>query len=304
MKIGYVGLGKMGEGMTRHLKDQGHEVIATDVSDAARASAQEYGITTTFNLRELVDALETPRVIWTMVPSGDITQSVLTELSEMMDAGDTIINGANEYYKKTLEHGAMLSDKGINLIDVGVSGGQEGARGGACLMIGGNLAIAQTYDQLFSDLAAPSAYGYFGSVGAGHYVKMVHNGIEYGMMQAIAEGFDILKDAPFTVDLNEVSRVYSSHSIITSRLMSWTQEGLTQYGADLDEISGSAGSGGAQGLSQSEAYWTHLAAQEQGKSTPVLESSLDVRKKSQEDPSFQGKMINMMRNMFGGHKIK
>ncbi len=300
--IGYIGLGKMGLAMVKNLHDKGYDVRAYNRSAPARQEATDYGVKTFDSIEALVKDLPLPRVIWSMLPSGDVTQSVLEELSEILEDGDTVINGANEFFKNTQHHGALLEAKGIHFIDVGVSGGQDGARHGACMMIGGTREIFEQYEELFKDLSAPEAYQFFPGTGAGHYVKMVHNGIEYGMMQAIAEGMDVLRTAPYDINLKDAARIYNTQSIITSRLVQWLKQGYEEHGQDLADISAVAGSGGAAGMNQSEAKWTLDVAQQQHVPAKNIQSAVDARIASQQHPNYQAQVINVLRNQFGGHE--
>ena len=294
----------MGKNMTLRLLEKEHDVVAMDINADARAEVERAGAEAYESVAEVVSALPAPRVIWSMLPAGAITDGVFEELVTLLDPGDLVINGGNENYKKTIADGEKFGAVGVRFIDVGVSGGQKGARFGACMMIGGDAASFTQNEELFRDLSAHGAYAFFPGAGAGHFVKMVHNGIEYGMMQAIAEGMDVLKKSEYDVDLVEAARVYDAESIIASRLVSWLGEGYASYGADLDEISGTAGSGGAAGMDKSEAKWTVDVAREQGTSVPVIQASIDARIDSQENPGYQGKVINALRNMFGGHAAK
>jgi 6-phosphogluconate dehydrogenase len=304
MKIGFIGLGKMGKNMTLRLLEKDHEVVAMDISAQARDEVENAGAVTCGSVDEVIKNLQAPRVVWSMLPAGDTTDSVFAELLHLLQPGDLVVNGGNENYQKTIEHGKGFSQKEIHFIDVGVSGGQKGARFGACMMVGGDREVFEKNEELFRDLSAHEAYAFFSGTGAGHYVKMVHNGIEYGMMQAIAEGMDVLKESDYSVDLLEAARVYNTESIISSRLVGWLCEGYTRYGTDLIDISGSAGSGGAAGMEKSEAKWTVDEAHKQDTSVNAIQASLDARVASQELPSYQGKVINTLRNMFGGHAVK
>ncbi|MDX9914136.1 MAG: NAD(P)-binding domain-containing protein, partial [Candidatus Moranbacteria bacterium] len=186
-KLGYIGLGKMGFNMIERLIEKGNDVVANDVESDSVDRASKIGAIPAYSLEELLEKLPTPRLVWLMIPNNAI-DAVLDKLIPLLNAGDTVIDGGNTRYTETRSRVSLFEDKGINFLDVGVSGGPTGAREGACLMIGGKKNIYEKYEDLFIDIAAPEAYGYFGNHGAGHFVKMVHNGIEYGMMQAIAEG--------------------------------------------------------------------------------------------------------------------
>ena len=299
-----LGLGKMGMGMAKNAHDHGYNVIGWNRSEDARNEAAEHGIEVAETVEEVISKLSAPRVVWLMLPAGKVTEMYFEQLLGLLEPGDIVINGGNENYKNTIKHGEMFGAKGINFMDAGVSGGQDGARNGACMMIGGEPEVFEQVEEIFQDLTAKDAYGFFPGIGAGHYVKMVHNGIEYGMMQAIAEGMDVLKKSDYSLDLKEVLRVYNNQSIVESRLTQWMADGYDEYGVDLESISGTAGSGGAAGMSQSEAKWTIDEAKEQGTAIKVIEESVNARLHSQESPNYQAKVINTLRNMFGGHAAK
>lgn len=304
MQLGYIGLGKMGKNMALRLVEKGHDLVVWNRSAEPTQELAQAGAQVAATLKELVESLTPPRTIWLMLPAGEPTQTVLNTIDPLLESNDTVINGANEHYQQAQHHAKRLAAKGAHFLDAGVSGGPAGARNGACLMIGGDQEVFDRHEQLFADIAAPDAYQFFPGAGAGHFVKMVHNGIEYGMMQAIAEGFDILKHAEYTLDLENVAKIYSNRSVIESRLVSWLLSGLEEYGQDLGNISGSAGSGGAAGMAQSEAKWTLDVARTQSTPAPVIEASVAARLQSQKEPNFQGKIINALRNQFGGHEAK
>lgn len=304
MKIGYIGLGKMGKNMVLRLLEQNHEVVAWNRSPEPLSEVAKAGAIVTQSISELVEKLSDQRIIWVMLPAGDPTQDVITKLENLLDSSDIVINGANEHYKVAQRHAKNLEARGIEFIDAGVSGGPSGARNGACVMIGGKRSVFEKIEPLFAAISAPKAYQFFDGVGAGHFVKMVHNSIEYGMMQALAEGYEVLKKSEYDLDLELVSRIYNNRSVIESRLVDWVQHGYEKYGIELDEISGVAGSGGAAGMEKSEAKWTVDVAKDQGTQITVIEDSINARLSTQETPSYQGKFINMLRNQFGGHSLK
>jgi 6-phosphogluconate dehydrogenase len=232
-----------------------------------------------------------------MLPAGEATQTHIDLLCSLLEPGDTILNGANEFYKNTLEHYAQTNAKNIMFMDVGVSGGPGGAKAGACLMIGGDQSTYKKYEPLFKDIAAPQAYQFFAGQGAGHFVKMVHNGIEYGMMQALGEGFEVLKNAPYSLDLENVARIYNKRSVIDSRLVGWLYQALIDHGPELEGISGHVAHSG-------EGQWTVETAKEMGVPTPIIEGSLAFRVQSQENPSYTGQVVSALRHQFGGHDVK
>ena len=295
MKLGYIGLGKMGLNMTLRLLEKGYDVVAYDPNEETRNSAKEAGADTASSLEELTQKLEGSKLIWIMVPH-KFVGGVIDELTPYLQEGDTVIDGGNSPYKDSVSRAIQLSEKNVNFLDCGVSGGPSGAREGACLMIGGQSDIYQKFEQLFKDIAAPDAYGYMGDVGAGHYVKMVHNGIEYGMMQAIGEGFEIMKKSDFNINLSEVSRVYNHKSVIESRLIEWLAGAYKKHGEDLEGISGEVSHSG-------EGQWTVEAAKELNIPTPIIEGSLQFREDSQGNPSYTGQVVSALRNQFGGHEV-
>jgi len=296
MKIGYIGLGKMGMGMVKLLLEKGHEVVATDPNEAARAEAAAAGAETVLNIAEFKDKLPGEKFIWIMVPH-TIVDNVLGELGGILNEGDVVMDGGNSNFKETVRRGAELKEKGLVFMDVGTSGGPAGARNGACMMIGGAREKFDKYEQLFKDLSIEDGYAYMGEAGAGHYTKMVHNGIEYGMMQAIGEGFEILKKSEFNLDLEEAARIYSNGSVIESRLVSWLLKAYKEEGIELSAISGEVAHSG-------EGLWTVEDAKEKGVPAPVIEGSLQFRIDSSGNPSYTGQVVSALRNQFGGHSVK
>lgn len=304
MKIGYIGLGKMGLGMVRLLLEKGHEVVATDPDEKARNEAAAAGAEVVENLLEFKDRLEGEKFIWIMVPH-QIVDNVLADLGDILSPGDVVMDGGNSNYKETVRRGAELKAKGLVFMDVGVSGGPSGARNGACMMIGGARDKFDKYEQLFKDLSVPEGYAYMGQCGSGHYVKMIHNGIEYGMMQAIGEGFEILKESAFNLDLNEVSRIYNNGSVIESRLVGWLGKAYQEEGVDLEAISGEVSHSGEGQWTVEEAKECRVSAtQTKEIPVPVIEASLQFRIKSTGNPSYTGQVVSALRNQFGGHIVK
>jgi 6-phosphogluconate dehydrogenase len=296
MKLGYIGLGKMGFNMVEHLLEKGYQVVAFDRNGDAVKEAKSKGARVSDSVTSLVAALPQPRLIWIMVPYRAV-DAVLKELTPLLAKGDTVIDGGNSPYKESIRRAKELETRGIDFLDAGVSGGPSGARNGACIMIGGRKEVFQKFEALFRDLSVPDGYGCMGKTGAGHFVKMVHNGIEYGMMQALAEGFAVMKASDFGLDLGKITDVYNHKSVIESRLVGWLQSAFAQYGEDLREISGSAAQSG-------EGMWTVEAGKELGIPMPVIQGALDFRIQSQKNPSYTGKLISAMRNQFGGHEVK
>jgi len=297
MKIGYIGLGKMGLNMVSRLLEQGVDVVAYNKTPTATKEAVEFGATGAYSLTELAEKLEDHTTVWLMVPHFAV-DDVLEELTPLLNDGAIVIDGGNSYYEESRRRNKALAEKGIRYLDCGVSGGPEGARNGACCMIGGDKEAFGALEELFKKISAPDAYGYFGPSGAGHFVKMVHNGIEYGMMQAIAEGFDIMKHhCDYTLDLEKVADVYNHESVITSRLIGWLKSGYGTFGQDLSEVPGSAAASG-------EGKWTIDLAHKISIPDKVIHEAYNSRVKSQKKPSYQGKIIQTLRNQFGGHPIE
>ncbi len=293
MKLGYIGLGKMGFNMVELLLDRRYQVVVYNRSAEPVKKIALRGAQPADSIQALAGSLSSPRLVWIMVPYQAV-DDVLTELLKYLEQGDTIIDGGNSPYKETMRRAKELEQHGIDFLDAGTSGGPAGARRGACIMVGGKRSIYEKLEQLFSDLSAEKGYGYMGRSGAGHFVKMVHNGIEYGMMQALAEGFAVMKGSPFELDLVKIADLYNHQSVITSRLVGWLQKAYEQHGADLSGISGTAAQSG-------EGMWTVEAAQEFEIPVPVIEGALNFRLESGEKPSYTGKIISALRNQFGGH---
>jgi len=295
MKLGYVGLGKMGFNMVERLLEKGHEVVAYNRSEKPVKEIAEKGAKPASSLQFLADTLSTPRLIWLMIPHQAV-EGVIKELIQFLDKGDTIVDGGNSPYKESMRRARELQGEGIDFLDAGVSGGPGGARDGACIMIGGKKTVYKKFKNLFRDLSARKGYAYMGKSGAGHFVKMIHNGIEYGMMQAIAEGFAIMKASPFDLDLMKIAELYNHRSVIESRLVGWLKTAFDQYGEDLENISGSVAQTG-------EGAWTVEAAKELGIPAPIIEGALNFRIESQTKPTYTGKIISALRHQFGGHEV-
>lgn len=297
MKLGYIGLGKMGYNHVMRLHEEGHEVTAWNRSKNDYGIVEDAGVKTAEEISDLVDALgESPRVIWIMVTSNAVDE-IFDTLVSLLGEGDIVIDGGNSFYKDTIRRGEILAKKGIRFLDVGVSGGPAGARDGACLMIGGDEVAFNTLMPLFKSSSAPNAFAYMGDVGAGHYTKMVHNGIEYGMMQALAEGMNLLRKSDFNISVTKATDIYNKQSVITSRLVGWAYEGFKQYGEALEGVKGSIDHTG-------EGKWTIDTANEMGEEVPVISTAFQFRVDSQDNPTYTGRVVSMLRNMFGGHSIK
>ncbi|MFH1833336.1 MAG: phosphogluconate dehydrogenase (NAD(+)-dependent, decarboxylating) [Candidatus Levyibacteriota bacterium] len=331
MKIGFIGLGKMGKAMVLHLLEEGMEIVAWNRSkesiEELRIRNQELwknkkihnskfiihnsnggNLTTTKTLEELVKTLKTPRIIWLMVSAGEAVDAVLNELMDKLSSGDLIIDGGNSLYTHTLRRAKTLAKKQIHYMDCGISGGIEGARNGACIMVGGQKEDFKRIEPILKSAARKDGYAHLGPIGAGHFAKTIHNGIEYGMMEAIGEGAAILKYAPFKYDLSEVFRIYNNGSIIESRLVGWTLNELKKD-QNLSDISSVIGSGGGSGKTKGEGHWTVEMAKKMGVETPVLNASVCVRDNSDKDKEispngFRNKVVAAMRWQFGRHPVK
>jgi len=292
-EIGFIGLGRMGLNMSTLLKEKGYRVVAYNRGEDARKKAAESGIETTLSIAAMVQSLSAPRVVWLMVTSSAV-DVVLDELVPLLGVGDTIIDGGNSFYKDSLRRHAALREKGIQFLDCGTSGGMEGARHGASIMVGGPLDTFTQHEHLFKALAAENGYARVGTEGAGHFVKMIHNGIEYGMMGAIAEGMTVLHEheAQFGINLREVLKPYEHESIITSKLVSWLREAYDE--GQIDAIKGVVPQGETEGEME---HITTIGTVE------VLRAALLQRKQTREKESYLGKLVAAMRNQFGGHKV-
>jgi len=292
-ELGFIGLGRMGMNMATHLVEEGYEVIGYNRSEEPRKEALSVGIKIAPTLAELVTTLPAPRVVWLMVSSGAV-DTVLEELVPLLNPGDTIVDGGNSFYQDSLRRHQEMADKNINYLDCGTSGGMEGARHGASIMVGGKADIFANHEHIFKTLAAPDGYARVGNAGAGHFVKMIHNGIEYGMMGAIAEGVTVLKqnEATFGINLREALKVYEHESIITSKLVSWLVTSYDQ--GQIDLIKGEVPRG------ETESEMEHIVTLGEVK---VLEAALAQRKATRESESYLGKLVAAMRNQFGGHKV-
>ncbi len=295
MKLGYIGLGKMGYNMVELLLDKRYEVVAYNRTAEPVQKIARRGAQPSDSIRALITALQAPRLIWIMVPHQAV-DDVLNDLVPLLAKGDAVIDGGNSPYRESIRRARDLEGRGIEFLDAGVSGGPGGARTGACIMVGGKETVFRRYEQLFRDLAVPNGYAYLGGPGAGHFVKMVHNGIEYGMMQALAEGFAILRASGFNLDLARIADLYNHRSVIESRLVEWIKGAYEGYGAELTGISGSVEQSG-------EGMWTVDVAKELGIPVPVIEGALKFRLQSQKSPSYTGKVVSAMRHQFGGHEV-
>jgi 6-phosphogluconate dehydrogenase len=299
MELGMVGLGKMGANMAERLIKGGHKVVGFDPNADARKLLETKGSTSADSLEALVKALPTPRVVWVMVPSGKITDGTIDQLHQLLSEGDTVIDGGNSNYKDTLRRAASYEDKKINYVDCGTSGGIWGLAEGYSMMVGGDEKAVDAIKPIFETLAPGKAQGWgrVGPVGSGHFTKMVHNGIEYGMMQAYAEGFSILKHkTDFGLDLKQVGEIWRYGSVVRSWLLDLTTDALGKN-PDMKGIAPYV-------VDSGEGRWTVDAAMELSVSAPVITLSLMERYRSRDNDSFADKLLASMRNEFGGHAIK
>jgi 6-phosphogluconate dehydrogenase len=302
-EIAIIGLGRMGGNLARRLREHAWTVIGYNKEvELTEQLVENNGVVPAASAAEAVQKLSgsesnSPRIVWLMVPAGAPVDEALEAVTPHLTRGDIVIDGGNSFYKDSAKRALMLSEKGIAFLDIGVSGGPGGARNGASLMIGGNPDVVKKLDPLFKDLAVLDGYAYMGEAGAGHFVKMVHNGIEYGMMQAIAEGYGILRASPYKLNLSEITRVYNHGTVIESRLIGWLKAAFIKHGEDLNDVSGSVGHTG-------EGEWTVNAAKEMGIEAPVIEESFQFRVRSKEKPSYIGKVLSALREQFGWHSVK
>lgn len=276
--------------------DHSHQVVAFDVNKEAVNKINEDGGKGAESLVELVNLLPAPRIIWLMVPAGEITKSTVNELKELLEEGDIIIDGGNSHYKESIKLAENLKTSGIHFVDVGTSGGISGARHGACMMIGGEKEIFEHIEPIVSDLCVENGYLFAGKAGSGHFLKMIHNGIEYGMMQSIAEGFEVLEKSDFDYDYEKVAKVWNNGSVIRSWLMELTENAFSKD-AKLDGIKGVMHSSG-------EGKWTVETALDLQVNVPVTALALMMRYRSMEDDTFTGKVVAALRNEFGGHAVE
>ena len=293
MEIGFVGLGKMGGNLAKRLKSKGWKVKGYDQKQEVMEGQAK-------SLQELAEGFNGRKLFWVMVPAGKPVDEVIFGKDGLMNylkKGDIVIDGGNSFYKDSVARHKKLKAKGIHFIDVGVSGGPGGALNGASLMIGGDKNIFEELEPLFLDLSERKSYQFFEGAGAGHFVKMIHNGIEYGIMQSIAEGFAVMKKAKYQLDLKKVAEVYNKGSVIESKLIGWLESAFRVHGEELKSVSGTVSHSG-------EGEWTIKTAKEMKMKTKIIEESLKFRVQSKRNPSYAGKILSALREQFGGHSIK
>jgi 6-phosphogluconate dehydrogenase len=300
MQLAMIGLGKMGGNMSRRLIAEGHEVVGYNRSpEAAKELEEEAGLIPAFSLEEAVQKLTPPRVVWVMVPAGDPTEGVIKGLADLLDPGDLVVDGGNSNYKDTLRHADILAEKEIYMMDVGTSGGIWGLEQGYSMMVGGSDEAVERLRPALETLAPgpDKGWGHVGSNGAGHFVKMVHNGIEYGIMQAYAEGFEILKaKEQFDLDLHQVAEIWRFGSVIRSWLLDLIANALAED-QSLSDIAGYVPDSG-------EGRWTVFEAIDLDVPAPIIAHSLMARFVSRQEESYAAKLLAAMRNQFGGHAVK
>ncbi len=296
MQVGLIGLGKMGYNLALNMQRNGCKVVAFDISAAAMQKIAEYGIATAPSVVELCQMLSGRRIIWIMVPAGNAVDVILNTLRNYLAPNDIIIDGGNSHYKDTLQRARDLEKLQVQLLDCGTSGGPAGALHGLCTMVGGPHEAFQHCASLFKAISTPGGCLYAGKSGSGHFTKMVHNGIEYGMMQSIAEGMEVLHKQYPDLDLASVAKVWNHGSVVRSWLMELTEKVL-QKERNLDSIRGVMHSSG-------EGKWTVETALEMGIPTPAITMALLMRYRSQMDDTFSGKLVAALRNEFGGHTVE
>ncbi len=296
MNLGMVGLGRMGANMTTRLIRGGHHVVVFDVNEEAVEKAAEGGASGSSSLEGLVAELDAPRAIWIMVPSGEITDKTIASLADKADAGDALIDGGNSRYTDTKRWAAALAERDIHLVDAGTSGGVWGLKEGFSLMIGADDGTFARLEPIFATLAPDNGYAHVGAPGAGHFTKMVHNGIEYALMQAYGEGFELLRSSEFDLDLHQVANVWQHGSVIRSWLLDLAASALSKD-PNLDEVAGYVEDSG-------EGRWTIETAIDNSVPVPVIAASLFARFSSRQDDSFSAQLIAALRKEFGGHATK
>ncbi len=296
MKIGLIGLGKMGANMTERLINDKHEVVVFDLNQDSVKNLENKGAIGSNSIDSLASKLEKPRVVWIMVPSGKPVDETIEKLKKVLEKDDIIIDGGNSYYKDSVARGSMLAKSGINFLDAGVSGGIWGLKEGYCTMVGGDEKIFRHCEPVFKTLAPANGYKYIGKSGAGHFVKMVHNGIEYGLMQAYAEGFEIMHASDYDVDLSGVANLWGKGSVVRSWLLELLSDAL-KSDKHLSAIKDYVDDSG-------EGRWTVAEAIEKNIPAPVITESLFVRLRSRQEESYGAKILAALRNEFGGHAVK
>jgi 6-phosphogluconate dehydrogenase len=287
-QLGMIGLGRMGNGMTERLREAGHDVKTYDPAVESRTAA---------SLEELKSQLDAPRAFWMMIPAGKVTEDVFQQLLQLADEGDTIVDGGNSNFRDSQRRYRDAQSHGLHFVDAGVSGGIWGLEVGFCLMVGGDDEPVSRLQPVFESLAPENGYAHVGAAGAGHFVKMVHNGIEYGLMQSYAEGFEIMEHSEFELDLTEISGIWRYGSVVRSWLLELLHTAFEQHGGDLDDIAPYVEDSG-------EGRWTIHEAIAENVPAPVIAASLFARFASRDEINFSAKVAAALRNQFGGHAIR
>jgi len=296
MQIAMVGLGKMGANMARRLAEGGHDVVAFDIDPNAVKGVEAYGARGASSLKELVGSLDAPRAVWVMVPAGRITDETIEEVASLLEPGDVIVDGGNSRYSDSAARSEALKKRGIGFIDAGTSGGIWGLKEGYCLMIGADVDDFSRLEPIFQTLAPPGGYERVGSAGSGHFTKMVHNGIEYALMQAYGEGFELLHDSEYEIDVERVAKVWQHGSVIRSWLLDLATSAL-ENDPDLSEIAAYVEDSG-------EGRWTLETAINRAVPVPTIAAALFARFASRQDESYAGKVVAALRKEFGGHAVR
>ena len=296
MRLGMVGLGRMGGNMATRLVRRGQKVVGHARSEASRAAAAANGAEAMDSLEGLVTALEPPRAVWLMIPAGDPTESTVASLSDLLDGGDLVVDGGNSNFTDSVRRAAALAERGIAFVDAGVSGGIWGLEEGYCLMLGGPADAIERLRPALDALAPPDGWAHVGPSGAGHFVKMVHNGIEYGLLQAYGEGFEILESSVYDLDLHAIAEVWRHGSVVRSWLLDLLA-GALEKDPELGSVRGYVEDSG-------EGRWTVLTAIDQDVPAPITALSLFARFASRQDESFAAKVIAALRGEFGGHAVR
>ena len=288
MQLGMIGLGRMGHGMTERLREHGHDVATYDPNVEERTAT---------SLEELKGQLDAPRAFWMMIPAGKVTEDVFQQLLGIADEGDTIVDGGNSNFRDSKRRYVEARHKGIHFVDAGVSGGIWGLEVGFCLMVGGDEEPVKTLEPVFTALAPEAGYAHVGPAGAGHFVKMIHNGIEYGLMQSYAEGFEIMEHSEYELDLTEIAGIWRNGSVVRSWLLELLHAAFEHHGGDLSDIAPYVEDSG-------EGRWTINEAINENVPAPVIAASLFARFASRDDIKFSAKVAAALRNQFGGHAIR
>ena len=298
MQIGFVGLGKMGGNMVHRIRrDSDHEVVAFDFSEDAVKAAVEHGASGTDSLQELVGQLEAPRNVWIMVPAGDPTQKTIESLLGLLSEGDMIVDGGNSKWTESVARHAQCAEHGVHFVDVGTSGGVWGLEVGYCMMVGGDQEPVDRLSPILDVLAPPDGWSRMGGPGSGHYVKMVHNGIEYGLMQAYAEGFELLHKSEYGLDMAQIANLWGQGSVVRSWLLELAARAFDADGNDLSELEGYVNDSG-------EGRWTLESGIDHDVPMPALTAALFARFSSRGNADYTARLLAALRNQFGGHAVK